>query len=225
MWQQKQIVDMRHIISMIFLVLISSTLSAQKLSLGIETGLISSINTDYCLTDFENRRNTYYIGLNVNCNLNERLSLTTGLHYLRQGYRHKTCYIFEEGVKNELKGKIDYMIIPLSLNVNIGRSNKFLTTLGLYGAYNSRAIQDYPEPIGGCKIYYIRDLTDYTNNYYIGGLIGMGYRIFDNDKLQINSMLKYYQSLSNTYDNKHIENNRKNSSVLITLTINYKIAA
>jgi hypothetical protein len=204
--------------------MLTSTISAQKLIIGSEIGLISSINTDYNLTDIENRRNTYYSGLNVNYNFNERLTFTTGLHYLRQGYRHKTCYIFEEGVKNELAGKLDYLIIPLALNVNFGRSNKILTTAGIYGAYNIKAVQDYPEPIGGCKIYYIEDLSDYTYDYTLGGIIGAGYRIFENDKFQINSMIKYYQGLKNASKVEEIDIKRKYSSALITVTINYKIS-
>jgi len=204
--------------------MLASTMSAQKLIIGSEIGLISSINTDYNLTDFENRRNTYYSGLNVNYNFSERLTFTSGLHYLRQGYRHKTCYIFEEGVKNELAGKLDYLIIPLALNVNFGRSNKILTTAGIYGAYNIKAVQDYPEPIGGCLIYYIEDLSDYTYDYTLGGIIGAGYRIFENDKFQINSMIKYYQGLKNASKVEEIDIKRKYSSALITVTINYKIS-
>jgi hypothetical protein len=214
---------MRKISSIIFLVLISEILSAQKISIGIETGLVSSINSDYSLKDFENRRNSYYSGLNVNYHHNEKFTFMTGVHYLRQGYRHKTCYIFEEGVKNELVGEIDYLIVPLTLNFNFSKSKRILTSLGVYGAYNIRAIQDYPEPVGGCAIYYIPDLSDYTEKYSVGAIIGAGYRVFNKEKLEINTIVKYYQGLRNASKVDDIKINRKYSSILLTLTINYKI--
>ncbi|MBL0008426.1 MAG: hypothetical protein IPP25_14945 [Saprospiraceae bacterium] len=69
----------------------------QKFSIGSEVGIISSINTNYNLTDYQNRRNTYYAGININYQVVSSLSFTTGLHYVRQGYRHATCYISEDG--------------------------------------------------------------------------------------------------------------------------------
>ena len=204
----------------------SSALFAQKFSIGGETGVISSINTDYKVADFENRRNTYYAGLNFNYSYNERITFATGLHYMQQGFRHETCYIFEEGVKNELVGKLDYFILPISLNLSLGKSNRFIATIGMYGGINVNAAQDYPEPIGGCKIYYPRDVSDVTQKYVFGGLVGMGFKIYENEKIEFKSMIKYYQGLSNTMKNPYTDDiiwRDKYSSLLITLALDYKL--
>ena len=216
---------MKTTILIILTLMTASKLSAQELSIGNETGVISSINSDYNITDFENRRNTYYTGLNFNYKNNDRLSFTTGFHYLRQGYKHETCYIFEEGVKNQLTGKIDYLIIPATVNIYLLKSKRLTTTFGFYGAYNIKAVQDYPEPIGGCYIYYIEDLKDLTCNFNIGGIAGLGYKIIKNDKLQLIPMMKYYQGLCNSYNNPYpgVNINRKYSSLLFTLTFNYNL--
>jgi len=204
----------------------TSTLFAQKFSIGGEAGAISSVNTDYKVTDIENRRNTYYAGLNFNYNYNEKITFSTGLHYLQQGYKFETCYIFEEGVKNELVSKLDYILIPISINLNLGKSNRFITTIGVYGGQNVNAAQDYPEPIGGCKIYYPRDISNVTQKFVVGGLIGMGFKIYESEKIVFKSMLKYYQGLSNTMSNYHpygIVWKDKYSSMLITFTLDYKL--
>ncbi len=199
----------------------------QKFSIGGEFGVISSINNDYKGTDFENRRNTYYGGLNFNYKYNDRLSFSTGLHYLRQGYRHSTCYIFEEGVKNQLVGKIDYLTIPVSANIHFLESRKLIATFGLLGGYNIKSVQDYPEPIGGCEIYYSPDLSSSTQDFSISGIVGLGYKVFENENIELISSLKYYQGLTNTFRNSIGEMpvivRRKYSSALMTIDFNYKL--
>jgi hypothetical protein len=146
---------------------------SQKVSLGSEVGIVSSINTDFNIINIENRRNSYFIGLNLNCKYYNRVSFTTGFQYLRQGYRHSTCYTFEEGVKNQLVGKIDYLAIPISANIHLLKSRRLITSFGLIGAYNIKAIQDYPKPIGGCEIYYEPDLTKTIKLHSVYGNIGV----------------------------------------------------
>ncbi|MCF8219304.1 MAG: PorT family protein [Bacteroidales bacterium] len=217
---------MKKSILIILALLSTSAIFGQRISIGSEAGFISSINTDYTITDFENRRNTYYSGLNVNYKYNHRLSFTSGIHYLRQGYRHSTCYIFEEGVKNQLTGKIDFLTLPLIANIHIGKSKRFVASVGLLGNYNIKAVQDYPEPIGGCLIGYPEDLTETTQNFGFGGIAGIGYKLFDNDNFEGIFMIKYYQGLSNTFKNPYsfdYDINKRYSSVLSTLTLNYKL--
>jgi Outer membrane protein beta-barrel domain len=206
----------------------------QKFSLGSEVGIISSIITQYNITDFKNRRNTYYSGLNLNYHFNDRLSFTTGFHYLRQGYRQSTCYIFKEGVKNELVGKFDYLTIPISANIHLLKSRKLIATFGLLGGYNIKAAQDYPKPIGGCKIYYISDLAPSTKKYSISGMFGIGYKILENDKFELVSNVKYYQGFSNSFNNPNsdieegmgrafLKIDRKHSSAVMTINFNFKL--
>lgn len=204
----------------------TSPLFAQKISIGGETGFISSINTDYKVTDVENRRNTYYVGLNLNYNYTDKIAFSTGLHYLQQGYKHKTCYIFEEGMKNELVGKLDYILIPISVNFNLGKSNRLITTIGAYGGMNVNAVQDYPEPIGGCAIYYAENISSVTSKLIIGGLVGIGFKIYESEGMVLKSMLNYYQGLSNSMSNNHsydIVWKDKYSSLLIKFIIEYRL--
>lgn len=197
----------------------------QKFSLGSEVGFISSINTDFKITDIENRRNSYFIGLNLNYKYDDRLSFTSGLHYLRQGYRHSTCYIFEEGVKNQLVGKIDYLTIPISANIHLLKSRRLITSFGLIGAYNIKAVQDYPNPIGGCLIYYEPDLTKTRKQYSVYGNIGIGYKLLDNDKIELISYIRYFQGLTNTMKNPfpNITWVDRHSSLLLSIGFNYKL--
>jgi hypothetical protein len=217
---------MKQLFTLLITILILSTLSGQKLSVGSEVGIISSQSLRYNLENIENRRNTYYAGINVNYSFNERFEISSGLHYLRQGYRYKTCYNFEEGVKNELVGKIDYLMVPIAFNMSWGKSKRFFTSIGFYGGYNIKAFNDFPEPIGGCMIAYQEDLSFIYKDFMLGGMVGAGYKILDTESYQLNSTVKYYQGLSNTSENPfeyiHLEN--RFSSFLLTLQFNYKIA-
>lgn len=218
---------MRIILTFLTIILTATLTFGQKLSVGSEVGIISSINTDYETTDYENRRNTYYGGINFNYQYNNRLSVTTGLHYLRQGYRHSTCYIFEEGVKNELTGKYDYLSIPITINIHFLQSRKLITSFGILGAYNIKAIQDYPVPIGGCVISYIPNMADRTRDYSFSGIISIGYKIIEIDHCELITSLKYYQGLTNSFKNPYhnieLSIDRKYSSALLTMQFNYKL--
>lgn len=215
--------------SSILIILISFTLSpllAQKISIGGEAGFISSINTNYRLTDIENRRNTYYTGLNISYHFNEKISLTSGLHYQRQGYRHETCYIFADGVKNELVGMLDYILIPLSLNLNLGKSHRFITMLGVYGGVNIQAAQDHPEILGGCSIYYPMDLSHVTQKRVFGGLIGVGYKVIDTEKFALKPLLRYTQGISNVMKNNPdwgTNWQRRYSALMLTISLDYRL--
>ncbi len=198
-------------------------LFAQNISIGAELGMISSINTAYRVTEIENRRNTYYNGLNLNYNFNNKLSMTTGLHYLRQGYQHETCYLFGEGVRNRLVGKLDYLMVPLAANLHLGKSQRLIATLGLYGAFNIKAIQDVPDPIGGCKIGYVENLSHITASFMMGGIAGLGYKIFASDRLEMTVMARYLQGLSNVNKNHPHYSFKRSSAASITLAVNYRL--
>jgi hypothetical protein len=197
----------------------------QKLSLGSEFGFISSVNTDFKIIEIEKRRNSYFIGLGLNYRYTELLSFTSGFHYLRQGYRHSTCYIFDESVKNQLLGKIDYLSIPISANFHLLESRRLITSFGLIGGYNIKAVQDYPNPIGGCKIYYEPDLTRTIKQYSVFGSIGIGYELRSNDKFELISNIRYVQGLTNIMKNPYpnITSVDRYSSLLLSIGFNYKI--
>ena len=218
---------MKNLFSLLFFLFIATTLNAQHFSLGVESGVISSTNSDYSIFNVENRRTTYYSGLNSTYHFNQRVSVTTGFHYLRQGDKEPTptCFLYEEGIKKEMVAKIDYLIIPLTVNFHLGAANKFQTSVGIFGGYNVKAFNDYPEPMGGCDLFVSTDLSYTTTNFSFGGILGAGYTVFENDKLQITPMIKYYQGISNTFPKmEHFKIENRYSSALLTLNLNYKIA-
>ena len=202
-----------------------TTLSSQNISIGGEFGVVSSINSDYNIADFENRRNSYFGGVNFDLKIRDRLSFSTGIHYLKMGYRHSTCYVFEEGVKNQLTGKFDYVTIPISVNIKLLKSKKLITTFGFLLGYNTNATQDYPEPKSGCKIYYIPDMTLYTQEFSLSGIVGVGYKIFESNRIELIPTLNYSQGLNNTYKVPSQDLNivKKYRAMRLTVKINYKL--
>ncbi|MDP2189165.1 MAG: outer membrane beta-barrel protein [Sphingobacteriaceae bacterium] len=193
---------MKHFAFVVFL-LTSTTAFGQKLSVGAELGAISSISESYESTDFNNRRHTYLAGVKLNYAYNTRLSFSTGLQYLRLGYRRTTCYIFEEGVKNELTGKIDYLVVPLLANVHMLRSRRLVFTFGLLPGVNIKAVQDHPDPIGGCLIGYIKDLRPYTQSFTLKGQLGLGYTLFETERLKGLVGVSFVRGFSNNIRNPY----------------------
>lgn len=217
---------MKQVVSLVIILFICTAMKAEKFSIGVESGIVSSKNTKYKFTEIENRRNTYYIGLNANYKLNKKIELTTGIHFLRQGYKRTTCYIFEEGVKNELVGKLNYQIVPVLFNLYIGKTNKFWTSIGIYNGLNGKAAQDYPKQIGGCLKGYPKDISSSTKKYVVGGIIGLGYHFFEKDNFQLSSRIKYFQGINNIKKNPYSSLNfwnDKYSSLLISFALNYNI--
>ena len=39
------------------------------------------------------------------------------------------------------------------------------------------------KPIGGCKIYYPRDISNVTSKFIFGGLVGIGFKIYESEKI------------------------------------------
>ena len=136
-------------------------------------------------------------------------------------------YISENGEGIDLVGKFDYLSIPVLANVHLLKSRKLILSIGLLGEYNFKAVQDYPRVHGGCEYYYFPDLSDVTKEYSFSAIAGIGYKVLEKDKFELITALKYYHGLTNTYQlpqpDIHISIDRRYSSVLMTLSFNYKL--
>lgn len=201
------------------LLLLSIPSFAQGLSIGIETGGIYSKQSNIEETLFDPQRKTFYVGANVNYPFKKRGSLTTGLHYLRQGYKHSTCHIYPEGVENLLIGKLDYVTLPLSVNFHFDKKRRLYTGLGTYFAFNLFAKQDFAPPRGGCQIFYPEDIQGSIYNLYVGAMASIGYKFFDNEYFHFDALLKYYRSI------RGISYYASNRSLLFTVSFNYKLSS
>jgi len=188
--------------------------SLAQISFGLESGVISSLKTNQEFKN-ENRRNAVSLGINLSYQLNQSFSLTSGLHYLQQGYQNETCYQFSEGIKNELRRKTDYIMVPLLANIHLGKKKRFTTSFGIYGAYNLKATQEHPTPFGGCAIYYEPDLKHITYDFHAGAIAGLSYTILNIDNFKVDSNFKYYTSLGG------IDDYGNNQSFLMTISVNY----
>ncbi len=170
---------------LLILFLCAQFLSAQKLSIGPEIGVISSFDDKFKFTDFEKRRTTYFTGINVFYQFNKQFTFSSGVHYLRFGYQYKTCYEVPEGVKNCLVGKIDYLAIPFEVKYHFGKAKRLYTSLGLLFGYNIKAVQDLPPSIGGCEFGYASDISGSVDDFGIGGNVALGLTIFRNDMWEV----------------------------------------
>lgn len=215
---------MKSLIQLLFLIplfLMTQISHGQKVAHDVELGLISSLNTDYKYSDFKNRRNTFYLGYNVNLyTKSPLLSFTSGVHYIRQGYQHKTCYFFEPGVRNLLVGKVDYLAVPLQVNFHLLQSRDLVFSLGTWIGYNIKAKQDYPKAIGGCQLLYIEDLSSVTKDFSTNAQIALKYRILERSKYNIYIGTKYFHGLTNIANFSNVQ--RRNHSHVLSLSYEFK---
>ena len=202
---------------LLFVVFLPFISSAQHTTIGPELSFLLSNNSEFEFSSFNNKRASFSYGVNFARQLSNKIYLETGFQYLTQGAKYETCYTFPEGEPNKIVVKRDYVIVPLNVLYGIGPNNNIKGTLGLFGAYNVKAIQDYPEPIGGCNIGHPRDLTNNTEQFYLGLLTGLSYVVFSNEILEIELGLEYYKNLT------QINNFVNNNSIGLSSKFNLKL--
>jgi len=189
----------------IFILLLPFSVSAQKATIGPAFSFLLSNNSQFDFSSFDNKRASISYGINYSKQISTKFFLETGFQYLAQGAQYKSCLAFPEGEEHNIVIKRDYLIIPLNLMYGIGSTNNWKLSLGLYGAYNVKAIQDYPEPIGGCNRGYPRDITGNTERFYLGFSTGIYYIVFSNELFEINLGVDYFKNL--TQINAFVNNN------------------
>ncbi|MEM7368669.1 MAG: porin family protein [Bacteroidota bacterium] len=201
----------------LLLILTIGDLDAQQLSIGLETGWSSSLSSNFEFTSTRNRRNTFKAGVNLSYSLRPFLSLTTGFHYLPQGYKHPTCHSEQEGVTNQLITKLDYLSLPLIANLHLGSKKRLFFSGGIYGAYKIRAVRHHKERIGGCRISDFginsKDVRDVSG----GAIVGIGYRVIEMERVQVETKLQGWKSFGkiDPYQSSH--------SLQFTVGVNYRL--
>lgn len=203
----------------------STSAFGQRIAYGIELGGIVSRDMRFELRNAQNYRYTYFAGTNVLVSPGNKVGYITGIHYLRQGYQHSTCYLVEPGTNSNLIGKVDQIAIPFGIRGSLFKSNRFFGELGLYGAYNIKAFADVPVAIGGCEIGYVSDLRPMTQPWSLGSMVGLEYVISTNHRKEFGVNLRYYQGLSNsaksTFVNLNTKPIQRRSSLALNLFIRF----
>jgi hypothetical protein len=198
---------------------------AQAFSIGAESGWISSREMRYPIDGYEFFRNSVHAALDFQYSLNPKTAVSIGFAYLQFGFQHPTCFFFEEGVKNKLVGKFDYLSLPLSVIYFLGKKNRIGIHAGTYLAFNLRAVQQHPEPIGGCLIYYVPDLKHVTQEVNFGFHLAASTRISERNKSELRMKLTYIKGLSNSFKNTNpgVNIERYFEAYTIGMTYRYKI--
>lgn len=68
-------------------------------------------------------------------------------------------------------------------------------------------------------------MTKYTQKFSFSGIVGVGYKIFESDKMELIPMLNYFHGLNNTYKVPSQDLNivKKYRAMRLTVKINYKL--
>ncbi len=184
---------MKHLIFIFsFLFLFSSTSFAQKLSFGVEAGLISSQPYNSFFSSLKSRRNSFNIGLNLNYQISESISLTTGLHYLRQGYKRKIWFGLDPVEEVKVVDKFDNLAVPLAVNFHLLKSKRLMVQLGINVVYNFNTKLDNIEFSA-----YQNDISSNLRNFNLQTTFGIGYKIIKNEDSDLSIMLKSSPGISN----------------------------
>jgi len=209
----------------IMLLIFSFPLYAQSFFVGLELGASSSMETDFGFHRLESveqieRRNALFAGVNLSYHFSENLSLETGISYLGQGLKHKTCNEFYEGVDDWYYTNRDYLVIPLSVDIGLQNESQVKAILGLFVTKNFHSSLESPnfreERSGGCGILFKNDIYPNTYKNYLGGIAGFKFKLLNTKNWNINLLAKFYQSLG------LISRNRRSNSILLTLNFDWQ---
>ncbi len=113
-------------------------------------------------------------GLGADFYFNNRWSIRSGLFMQKNGAEYS-------GGKDEL----NYLTVPVNVNWHFGSTRKWYLNFGLSAGFVTSA----NETVLGTK----NDIKEYVNSSQVGMNIGIGYKIFINDKF---SLAIDYQSVS-----------------------------
>jgi hypothetical protein len=215
-------------IAFILLCFYPTGLTAQSFSLSPEIGFISSFEKLDYLPEIS-RRNTYFSAITAKYQLNDKTSISSGVNYLRQGLKSTFHDLGSIALNQHIILKLDYIMIPFVGNFQLFNSIDLYGTLGLYTAFNIRAINDrqnFPEPD---DVYVLpRNIREgYVQKIQYGGIIGIGYNFFETERVQLDITAKYYQGLRETFPIgltaiDHLYTTVSNS-LLLTLVMNYSL--
>lgn len=208
---------MKAVLLFLYTVFVTSTLCGQKFTLGSEVGVISTLSYGYSSVDFNSRRNTYFTGLNITYKLSSRVSLSSGMYYVRQGRNFNTCTYNTDETKYDVTNKYDNLAMPLTINFHLLKSRKLIINTGILGAYNLMAINEFAK-ITNCETSYPTYLSSDTQDFSLIGTLGFGYKFFENDKIECISTLKWFQSIR-----KNRNPEPRYTSTIVAFSFNYKL--
>ncbi len=169
----------------------------QRIAFSLESGGILSRDQRFDYFGISYYRKSYFLGADVLVSPKNKTSYVAGIHYLRQGYQHSTCYIVAPGANSNLIGKIDQLAIPFLIRKKLFNSDQLFASLGLYVAHNVRAFADVPVAIGGCEIGYVSDLRPMNKLWSAGSVVGLEYVVHQKERHELGLHLRYYQGISN----------------------------
>ena len=141
------------ILALLFLMVGSLSISAQTTlggRAGVNIGLASVDGLANIITPDIQPLNTFTGGITINHRLDERLSVTSGIHYKRKGFIVEEMvgvdvFGVDIPVGGSLQTSLDYLEVPLLLNLAFNRDSKVQPYLE-FGPAFSYAIQGELQP-------------------------------------------------------------------------------
>jgi hypothetical protein len=202
---------------LLFGVLISSFVFAQKTSFGVKTGINLARPSENLLAGFwASNRLGFVSGVYVNVPLNDKFSFQPEMIYSAQGDKENTFYAAQvvSGVGNvelfdvEVLNKLDYLSIPLMFQFKIvdefylqaGPQLSFLINAKQKSSVSSMFINNNPAIPKASEV----DIKDQVNSVDFSFNLGLGYKT----KVGLNFDARYNLGLSDIESNQSPNTNQ-----------------
>lgn len=167
------------------IILTSNTLFAQDFSIGLKDGISWSGITgrfdfkNFNQTQIQNRID-HSFGLMLNYKTTRFLTLQIEINYENKGFAFQND-IWLDGVAYSGHFNINYIIVPLVTNFEIGKRVKYFGYTGIYMGFLIKA-ENYTSLLSTSSSEFIiydisYDPTNVFNKYEFGGLVGIGIKI------------------------------------------------
>ncbi len=172
--------------------------------------------------NFGENKNQYDLGIGFSGGLsliyhaNKDISFQTDVLYERKSYRlndsSSTYFYYKHGEYNTLvdtKTDIDYINIPLIMNVFFDEKLRYYINLGFYGAirmnarvvgYSYRETRDESQYLSE-KIHIYNNIEGEFKNADLGWIVGTGYQVPIFQKYKLDIGFRYNSSFLNIYKN------------------------
>lgn len=132
-----------------------------------------------------------YFGINGDFYLNDRWSIRTGIEYQSMGSQGYTFFYMPE----HFKEKLDFISVPLHASYHFGKTRKWYLNFGPTVEFLTKAISNG------------QDISNGINPVQVGLGIGIGYKIYINEKFSIGIGHQEYISFVNNLKSNPYRNN------------------
>lgn len=196
------------LISVFLILLISSQVFCQSLTVGIKGGPIVSGVLPSKYSPPTVKRSGFVAGVSLLKSISDNIDLGIELNYEQKGYGDQYTFTDIDGnviSRENVTFLFDYLTLPCYVRFHTSKSINWFLDIGMYPAYMASAGEKNPTfnsdgTLGPRKKYKMSPRPSYMRDFDIGALIGGGMEFKIRENTTFNLNLRYANGLISVFD-------------------------